>query len=299
MLLAVDLSIQNGDEVETFGKLKEFLLSNIRVQIQASPFIMGLGSERQTASVVFTLANKIRKLSFPDAFWVLSGNQINLNVNNPENNIVISALNQPKNDTFISPLISAIMQTTTKQMMQRGMKQSFILLDEAPTIRLLNMARISAIMKSFGVSTIYAIQDIVHGLVQYGKNGFKEITANLGTQIFGKSNDPDTAKFYEGFFEIIKEKTKSINTKGEGSLFSTVNSASTGEREIKKVRSDVFMRMKIGEFALISDGNSKVIKFNRAQIKRDKLKIINDIKYVEIQDNYGKIISEINELMTI
>jgi len=39
----------------------------------------------------------------------------------------------------------------------------------------------------------------------------KAILSNLSYQFFGKVNDPDTAKYYERFFEIVKDPTKSIS----------------------------------------------------------------------------------------
>ncbi|WP_165782898.1 type IV secretory system conjugative DNA transfer family protein [Flavobacterium columnare] len=303
-ILACDFSQESNSNnlseqaIATFGKLKAFLLSNKRVSIQASAFIMGLASERQTASVLSTLANALRKLAFPEAFWVLSGNDIDLDVNNPENNVVISVLNEPKAESFLTPIIATIIHTATKQMMVRGRKQSFVLLDEAPTIKLRNMAKIPATMRSFKVATIYCAQDIVQGFVQYGRDNFKEITSNLSTQFFGKANDPDTAKFYEGYFELVKEKTKSINKKGSATdFFSTTNSTSISEREVAKVRANEFLKLKVGNFAFLSDGKSEIINFKRPIIKRlslDSSKNLTDEMYIS---NFYKIIEEVQILL--
>ncbi|MFK7102222.1 type IV secretory system conjugative DNA transfer family protein [Flavobacterium oreochromis] len=303
-ILACDFSEESNSNslseqaIATFGKLKAFLLSNKRVSIQASAFIMGLASERQTASVLSTLANALRKLAFPEAFWVLSGNDIELDVNNPDNNIVITVLNEPKSDSFLTPIIATIIHTATKQMMDRGRKQSFVLLDEAPTIKLRNMAKIPATMRTYNVATVYCAQDIVQGIVQYGRDNFKEITSNLSTQFFGKANDPDTAKFYEGYFEFVKEKTKSISKKGSGTdFFSTTNSTNIGEREVAKVRANEFLKLKVGNFAFLSDGKSEIINFKKQNIKRlelDSSKNLTDEMYIS---NFYKIIEDVESLL--
>jgi hypothetical protein len=41
----------------------------------------------------------------------------------------------------------------------RNSESSFLLMEEAPTIRLLNMHRISATLRSYDISTIYVMQD--------------------------------------------------------------------------------------------------------------------------------------------
>lgn len=303
-LLAVDFSESTGEKdylgkeaIETFGKLKKFLNSNQRVRMQAAPFIMGLASERQTAAVLSTLANALRKISFAEAFWTLSGDTLDLDVNNPSNDSVISIINEPKNDLFLTPIIATIIHTATKQMMVRDRKPSFILLDEAPTIKLQNMAKIPATMRSFGVAVIYCAQDISQGLVSYGKDRFKEIIANLSTQFFGKANDTDTARFYEGYFEKIEKKQKSISKKGAGSLFETTSGTTISTREVSKVRANEFTKLKAGQFAFLSDGKNEMIKFNRLPIEKELINYplnSNDSRFLE---NYDKIIREVKSIV--
>lgn len=299
-LLAVDFSEATGEKdylgkeaMESFAKLKKFLTSNKRVAIQASPFIMGLGSERQTGSVLSTLANSLRKIAFPEAFWSLSGDTIDLDVNNPDNDIVLCVINEPKNDLFLTSILATIIHTATKQMMVRNMKQSFLLLDEAPTIKLQNMAKIPATMRSFGVAVVYCAQDLVQGTVRYGRDKFREITANLSTQFFGKSNDPDTSKFYEGYFELIEKDQKSINKKGGGSLFESTSGSTVSKREVSKVRASEFSKLKAGQFAFLSDGKSAMVKFNRLPIKREEMDHSKQISKEKLLANYDQILYDI------
>ncbi len=298
LLLAIDLNKKEYEDDVSFKSLRNFLKSNQRASIQASAFLMGLDSERQTAAVLSTLANSLRKLAFPNAFWVLSGNDVKLNVNDQKVNTVLSVINQPKNDNFLTPVVATLIHTATKQMMQRGKLQSFLLLDEAPTIKLLNMAKIPATMRSFGVAVIYCAQDIVQGVVKYTRDGFKEIMANLGTQIFGKANDPDTAKFYEGYFELIEKDQKSISKKGGGGFFDGgTTGTTTSKREVAKIRAQEFMKLKAGEFAFISNGESEMIKFNRLQIEREKLTEDESHSDSDYLSNFNKIISDMEKLI--
>ena len=202
---------ESEDNAKPFKPLVDWLKSDPRVMSQASAFLMGIQSTRQTAAVLASLASLLRKIVNLEAFYILTGNDVDLNINNSEVDLVLSVVNEPKNASALTPLLGAILQATTSQMMQRNRKQSFVLLDEAPTVKLLNMVKIPATMRSFGVSTVYAIQDISQGYVQYGQQEFKQILSNLNTQIFGKANDPDTAQFYERYIEFIEEKNVSRN----------------------------------------------------------------------------------------
>ncbi len=289
----------NADEQENtqpFKPLVDWLKTDPRVMSQASAFLMGIQSTRQTAAVLASLASLLRKIVNLEAFYILSGNEIDLNVNDPEIDIVLSVINEPKNASALTPLLAAILQTTTSQMMQRNRKQSFVLLDEAPTVKLLNMAKIPATMRSFGVSTVYAIQDISQGYVQYGRDDFREITSNLGTQILGKSNDPDTAKFNEQYFELVKEKQVSKNLKGGSDLFGSTNSRTISQREVSKVRAFEFTQFKVGQFAFISGGKSQVIKFKKADINKPHLNRVRTVSKEDLELHFQKIFDDVKNL---
>ena len=296
-ILSVDFSLKKEveenkkglqeDAYDTFLGLKNFLVDDKRVKIQASSFILGLASEKQTAAVVATLANALRKISFPESFWALTGNDIDLNINSKDNKTVLSILNDPKSEEALTPFLATIIHTITKQMMVRNQEPAFILLDEAPTIKLRNMARISATMASFKIATIYCAQDISQAVIQYSKDGFKAILANLSTLFFGRANDPDSGKFYEQYFEPKKIKTHSKTT-GQNSTSNTV-----GEKEVPKVRSHEFTKFTPGKFAFISGGKAEVIKFPKYDIAVEPLPEKEDMKKKMI-DNYIKIIEEIN-----
>lgn len=274
------------DAYDTFLGLKNFLIDDKRVRIQASSFILGLASEKQTAGVISTLANALRKISFPESFYALSGNDIDLNLNSKDNKTVLSILNEPKDEEALTPFLAMVIHSITTQMMVRGQEPAFILLDEAPTIKLKNMARISATMASFKIATIYCAQDISQAVIQYTRDGFKAILANLSTLFFGRANDPDTGKFYEQYFEPKKIKTHSKTT-GQSS------STTIGEREVPKVRGYEFTKFTPGKFAFISGGKAEIIRFPKYYIQVEPLPEKEDLKSKMI-NNYTDIIDEIN-----
>src|SRR5699024_1007394 len=149
---------------------------------------------------------------------------------------------------------ATIIHTIIKQMSVRTKRPSFLLMEEAPTIRLPNMHRIPATLRSYGIATVYVLQDKIQNDMMYGEKASKAILSNLSYQFFGKVNDPDTAKYYERFFEIIKDPTKSVS-RGHNLRFDT--RITTGEKEIPKIRANTFFRLKPGEFITYADGKDK------------------------------------------
>lgn len=299
-ILAVDFmqnELQKNEDgtlsinLEPMPKLKRFLTANKRVQIQASPFLLGMGSERQSAAVLSTLANALRKIAYPDSFWALSKNEIDLDVNNPENNSVICFLNEPKNAPAITPLVACLIETTMKQMMIRNAKSSFLLFDEAATMKFRGLSETVATMRSFGTATVYCAQDISQGIVRYGKDGFRQITSNLSTQFFGKANDPDTAQFYENFMEIKKDVSTSKTNSGNSFLGDGKQSTTRSEKEVAKIRKDQFIKFKPGQFAFLSNGKQKVVQFPNPKIITEPLAYSDELRK-NIDLNYTEIIEE-------
>lgn len=223
--------------------LIKFLETNTTSRAMADAFICGKDSERQTAGVKSTLAKVLKRISTQRIFMALSADEVPLNINSQDNPVIVSVVNNPKFKTSYSPVIATIIHTITKQMSVRNSIPSLLLMEEAPTIRLLNMHRIPATLRSYDIATIYVMQDKIQNDMMYGDKASRAILINLSYQFFGKVNDPDTAKYYERFFEIVKNETTSVN-RGYNLNFDT--RITTGEKEIPKIRADVFFRLKQG-----------------------------------------------------
>lgn len=273
--------------------LVAFLSSNPTSRAMADAFISGKDSERQTAGVKSTLANALKRISTQRIFMALSADGVPLNINNRDNPAVISVVNNPKFETAYSPVIATIIHTITKQMSVRNSLPSFLMMEEAPTIRLLNMHRIPATLRSYDIATIYVMQDKIQNDMMYGDKASKAILSNLSYQFFGKVNDPDTAKYYERFFEIVKKETTSIN-RGHNLNFDT--RITTGERDIPKIRADVFFRLKQGEFITYADGEDRKVYFRKQRIIRKLPDLEHEITKDELESNFKRIHAEAKSL---
>ncbi len=274
--------------------LVQFLETNTTSRAMADAFISGKDSERQTAGVKSTLANALKRISTKSIFMALSADEVPLNINDEENPAVISVVNNPKFETSYSPVIATIIHTITKQMSVRNSKPSFLLMEEAPTIRLLNMHRIPATLRSYDIATIYVMQDKIQNDMMYGDKASKAILSNLSYQFFGKVNDPDTAKYYERFFEIIKNPTKSVSK--AANIFKTDTRITKGEREVSKRRADMFFRLKQGEFVTFADGKDKKVQFRLSKISRQLPQETKRYSDADLRVNFDRVYEEVRSI---
>lgn len=273
--------------------LIDFLSSDYTSKAMADAFISGRNSERQTAGVMSTLANAFKKISTQRIFMALSADEVPLDLNNPKHPSVVSIVNNPKFETAYSPAIATIIHTITKQMSIRNQKPAFLLMEEAPTIRLLNMHRIPATLRSYDIATIYILQDKIQNDLMYGDKASRAILSNLSYQFFGKANDPDTARYYERFFEIVKRPTRSVS---KSSNWNRDTRITKGEKEVSKIRSDVFFRLERGEFIAFGDGRDRKIRFAKPKIHRELPQPEPMYKESDIVANFKRIHLEVRQM---
>ncbi|WP_066223733.1 type IV secretory system conjugative DNA transfer family protein [Formosa haliotis] len=275
-------------------RLIAFLSTNITAKSMASAFINGIESEKQTAGVKSTLSNAFKKMSSQRIFMVLSEDEVPLDLNHPDHPSVVSVVNNPKYETAYAPISAMIMHTAVKQMSVRNRRPAFVLMEEAPTIKLLNMPRIPATLRSFDIATIYVMQDKIQNDILYGDKASKAILSNLSYQFFGKANDPDTARYYEQFFEMIKVPTRSISKNSGLSMESRITK---GEREVSKRRASIFFRLKQGEFIAFADGKDRKVRFKLQNIEKVMPQLNGTISEQELKFNYEKIYRDVTMII--
>jgi type IV secretory pathway TraG/TraD family ATPase VirD4 len=151
------------------------------------------------------------------------------------------------------------------------------------------MHRIPATLRSYDISTVYVMQDKIQNDMLYGDKASKAILSNRSDQFFGKVNDPDTAKYYERFFEIIKDPTRSVS-KGTG--LSWEARITKGEREVPKRRAEIFFRLKQGEFVVFADGKDRKVQFKHPVVQT-KLPEPITLTPQDLEENFVKIHKEV------
>ena len=132
--------------------------------------------------------------------------------------------------------------------------------------------------------------------MMYGDKASRAILSNLSYQFFGKANDPDTAKYYERFFEIVKRPTTSISKSGNWDFDSRITK---GEKEVSKIRSDEFFRLRQGEFISFADGKDRKVRFPLPKIIRELPEPTFAHDDPKIRSNYENIHREMRNLLRL
>ena len=272
--------------------LVKFIETNPNAARQARAFLDSADSNRQMAAVKATLSNAFRMFDVPNIIYSMQRSEVDLALNEKGKESVLCLINKPKYGDIYEPLFSIISQSVILQMGQRDKEPSYLIFDEAPTLRIPKIERIPATMRSFNIATVYMLQDKVQAVNQLGANTMKEVLANLTTLFFGKTNDPETARYFESYFEEIKVKQKSVSKKN-GAFFEASDArTTTSEREEKKHKSYEMFKRSTGQFFVFDEkGRGYDADIKKPKIEVERINNFNTVTDWEIQRNYKQVFS--------
>lgn len=227
---------------------------------------MKRGADAQVAGVVSTLQNAIARINTPQLMWVFGSDDVSLDINDPKNPTVLTVGSNPTLVKTYAPLCSLTISVAIKMMNQQGKAPSFVMLDEAPTIKIPNFSMLPATGRSNKIVTMYMCQDYSQMVSQYGQNAADEIFANLNNHFYGRVSSGKTAAMLSKQFGRVDESyvtTSASNT----ALIQENYSESLRERDM--MRSNEFTSLQVGEFAgLAVETDTPVWRAQLAQTKR-------------------------------
>lgn len=263
-------------------------------------------AQNQVAGILSTIQTAVAQLNTKDVFWILSKNDVDLRLNNPENPTFLCLGNDSTLPQVYAPVISLIISVGMRQMNNPNQEKSVVLLDEAPTIYIPNIEQIPATARSNKIATIFGVQDFSQLVDNYGQDKAQIIISNLGNQFFGRVTNGKTADMVKTLFS--KEDRVFINkntgTGTSGTLIHTQSNDSRGKSETIQERDRVKVRdlinLEPGEFyGIIAEGKPK--EFLKTQFLEDYCESkSNENKLVsaeEMSENYFKIIEEAKSLI--
>jgi hypothetical protein len=154
----------------------------------------GLKSDNQTAGILATIQNALAGINTPEIFWVLSGNDLMLDLNNPLDPKFLTVGNEPSLVDTYSPVISLILSAALKLMNRQGQQHSIFMVDELPTLYVPNLDRIPATARKNQVATVLSVQDYSQLEDKYGDKKAEVVTSVLSNHFFGNTKNPQTAE---------------------------------------------------------------------------------------------------------
>lgn len=290
-----------------YNDLFTLLRSEKEIEVLINPFINAYLNnameqlEGQVASAKIAMA----RLSSPQLYYVLSGNDFTLDINNPDHPKVVCMGNNPQKIQIYGAVLSLYVTRLVKQVNRKGQLKSSLVFDEFPTLYLNNMDSLIATARSNKVATCLGIQDFSQLRKDYGREQADVIVNITGNIISGQVNG-DSAKQLSERFGKIMQRRQSL------SINSNDTSVSHSRQLDSAIPPSKIATMSSGEFVgIVADEPDCPIELKafHAHIQNDHQAIKNEengykeidsvrsITPEQVQQNYLQVKQDIREII--
>jgi len=283
------------------------LLREPEIEVLINPFISAWQNEAydqlegQVASAKISMA----RLSSPALYYVLSGNDFTLGLNNPEEPKIICMGNNPQKQQVYGAVLSLYISRMIKMVNQKNKLKCSLIFDEFPTIYFNNIDSLIATARSNKVATTLAVQDYSQLKKDYGREQAEVIMNIVGNIISGQVTGDTAKQLSERFGKIIQERQSvSINSSDTSVSRSTqldyaipaskISSLSSGEF-VGMVADNPDSKIELKVFHSEIQNDHEAIRQEEAQYR--EIPKIRTIDSEIVQINYLQIKQDIQELL--
>ena len=164
----------------------------------------------------------LSRLISPALYWVMSGNDFTLDVNNPDEPKILCIGNNPERQSIYGAALGLYNGRVVKLINKKYRLKSSVIIDELPTIFFKGLDNLIATARANLVAILLGFQDFSQLTRDYGEKEAKVIINTVGN-VFAGQVVGDTAKtLSERFGKIVQErKSNTINRNDTSSTFNT------------------------------------------------------------------------------
>lgn len=297
------IELMQAEYEELFPILKE----QEEIKVLVNPFISAFQNkakeqlEGQVASAKISLA----RLSSPQLYYVLSGNDFTLDINNPAAPKIVCMGNNPQKLQTYGAVLSLYISRVIKLANRKNQVKSSLIFDEFLTIYFNNIDSLIATARSNKVATTLGIQDYSQLKKDHGREQAEVIMNIVGNVISGQVTGDTAKQLSERIGKIMQERNSiSINSNDTSFSKSTQLDYAVPASKISGLSSGTFVGM------VADNPDEKIeLKVFHCEIQNDHAAIkaeeeqykaileIDKVTPLDIQENYKMIKSDIENLI--
>ena len=290
-----------------YDELFPVLNTQPEIEVLVNPFITAYQNdameqlEGQVASAKIGMA----RLASPQLYWVLSGNDFTLDINNPASPKIVCVGNNPEKQQIYGAVLSLYISRLVRQVNKKGMLKCSLIFDEFPTIYFNNIDSLIATARSNKVATTLAMQDFSQLKKDYGKEQ-ADVIVNITGNIISGQVMGETAKLLSERFGKIMQDRQSV------SINRTDTSISHSKQLDSAIPASRIAALSSGEFVgLVADNPEEKIKLKmfHAEIVNDvdrlrnevngykNIPVISSVSKQQVMDNYYQVKMDVKRLI--
>jgi hypothetical protein len=263
------------------------------------------GAQDQLQGQIASAKIPLSRMISPQLYWVMTGNDFTLDINNPAEPKILCVGNNPDRQNIYSAALGLYNSRIVKLINKKGQLKSSVIIDELPTIYFRGLDNLIATARSNKVAVCLGFQDYSQLNRDYGDKESKVIQNTVGN-IFSGQTVGETAKTLSDRFGKVLQRRQSIsiNSNDTSTSINTQLDALIPASKIANLSQGMFV-------GAVSDNFDEVIdqKIFHAQIVVDNERVAaetrayeqipiinnfldddgNDIMREQIQYNYDRV----------
>ncbi len=290
-----------------YDSLFTLLRTEKEIEVLINPFVNAYLNdvmeqlEGQIASAKVAMA----RLSSPQLYYVLSGNDFNLDINNPDDPKIVCMGNNPQKIQIYGAVLSLYVTRLVKQVNKKGKLKSSLVFDEFPTIYLNNMDSLIATARSNKVATCLGVQDFSQLRKDYGREQADVIMNITGNIVAGQVTGDTAKQLSERFGKIMQDRESYSINSGDTSISrskqleaaippSKISALSSGEF-VGMVADDPGCKIDLKAFhcEIINDHDA----LKREEENYKNIEVIRKLDNSMVQRNYLQIKQDIQDII--
>jgi hypothetical protein len=198
-----------------YDSLFTVLRTEKEIDVLINPFVNAYLNDvmEQLEGQIAAAKVAMARLSSPQLYYVLSGNDFMLDINNPDRPKIVCMGNNPQKIQIYGAILSLYVTRLIKLVNKKGKQKSSLVFDEFPTIYLNNMDSLIATARSNKVATCLGVQDFSQLRKDYGKEQADVIMNITGNIVSGQVTGDTAKQLSERFGKIMQDwESQSINS---------------------------------------------------------------------------------------
>ncbi|MDR1632213.1 MAG: YWFCY domain-containing protein [Dysgonamonadaceae bacterium] len=298
-----------------YADIFPILTSYPQLENYLSPFMDAWegGAQEQLQGQIASAKIPLSRMISPQLYWVMTGNDFTLDINNPNEPKILCVGNNPDRQNIYSAALGLYNSRIVKLINKKGQLKSSVIIDELPTIYFRGLDNLIATARSNKVAVCLGFQDFSQLKRDYGDKEAAVVMNTVGNIFSGQVVGESAKTLSERFGKVLqKRQSMTINRQDTSTSISTQLDSLIPASKISNLTQGMFVgavsdnfderiEQKIFHAEIVVD-NEAVARETKAYRKIPVIAEFtddegNDVMQQVIEHNYNQIKADVKQIV--
>ena len=200
------------------------------------------GAQDQLQGQIASAKIPLSRMISPQLYWVMSGSEFTLDINNPEEPKILCVGNNPDRQNIYSAALGLYNSRIVKLINKKGQLKSSVIIDELPTMYFRGLDNLIATARSNKVAVCLGFQDFSQLYRDYGDKEAKVVINTVGNIFSGQVVGETSKTLSDRFGKVLqKRQSMTINKQDTSTSISTQLDALIPASKISNLTQGMFV----------------------------------------------------------